>query len=431
MRQRLPRGAKPGFFLRLGVSVVLLFQASVAQVTPDSGGTLSSQPVHLRFHQVIVGQNSSMSVILTNNGPGSVTVSSVTHTNAQFKLRNLKVPFTLRANTGIQFGVIFSPDASTRFEDEFVFTSDAGNSPYSLYTHGNGVPEGSLTTNPNLVQFGNVPVGDKESDYVTLTNTGSSSITISQARVEGAVFSVSGLDLPTTLTSGQRMTFRAIFSPQAEGKSSGYIVLASDAPNPKLRIGLAGAGTQAGRLDVGPKSMDFGDVVVQTGKTQKGALVASGADVTVTSAVITSPEFTLRDLTLPLTIPAGQTVSFSVRFRPRARGQVNGELIFSSNASNAPTVESLTGTGVSTPDHYVSLSWKPSKSPDVVGYNIYRSEQKRGGYSKLNDSLDPFTNYADQTVQGGKTYYYATTAVDSSGNESRRSNKVEAIIPYP
>jgi TolB protein len=38
-------------------------------------------------------------------------------------------------------------------------------------------------------------------------------------------------------------------------------------------------------------------------------------------------------------------------------------------------------------------------------------------------------NYTDSSVQNGTTYYYVTTAVDSSGNESTYSNEASANIP--
>jgi fibronectin type 3 domain-containing protein len=38
-------------------------------------------------------------------------------------------------------------------------------------------------------------------------------------------------------------------------------------------------------------------------------------------------------------------------------------------------------------------------------------------------------NYTDSTVQNSTTYYYVTTAVDASGNESVYSNEASAPIP--
>ncbi len=53
------------------------------------------------------------------------------------------------------------------------------------------------------------------------------------------------------------------------------------------------------------------------------------------------------------------------------------------------------------------------------------------GYAKNNPSLvlAPFVSYTDTTVMTGTTYYYVTTAVDGSGNESVYSNEVSAVIP--
>ena len=76
----------------------------------------------------------------------------------------------------------------------------------------------------------------------------------------------------------------------------------------------------------------------------------------------------------------------------------------------------------------VNLSWNPSTS-QVVGYNVYRSTQSGGPYTMINPVLDPNTAYTDSTVVDGQTYYYATTAVNSQGEESGYSNLSEAVIP--
>jgi len=52
------------------------------------------------------------------------------------------------------------------------------------------------------------------------------------------------------------------------------------------------------------------------------------------------------------------------------------------------------------------------------------------GYAKLNASSPALgLSYTDTTVQNGTTYYYVTTAVDSSGTESSYSPEAQAIIP--
>lgn len=81
--------------------------------------------------------------------------------------------------------------------------------------------------------------------------------------------------------------------------------------------------------------------------------------------------------------------------------------------------------------HSVSLSWTASVSPNITGYNIYRSMTSGGPYTKLNSSLIATTTYLDTAVQAGQTYYYVATAVDASNNESPKSTEVKGTIPIP
>jgi fibronectin type 3 domain-containing protein len=76
----------------------------------------------------------------------------------------------------------------------------------------------------------------------------------------------------------------------------------------------------------------------------------------------------------------------------------------------------------------VALAWNASTST-VSGYNVYRSTVSGTGYAKINSSLVTVLTYTDSTVQSGTTYFYVTTAVDSTGNESVFSNEVSAPIP--
>jgi len=76
----------------------------------------------------------------------------------------------------------------------------------------------------------------------------------------------------------------------------------------------------------------------------------------------------------------------------------------------------------------VTLSWTASTST-VSGYNVYRSTTSGSGYARINSGVVGSVTYSDTTVQNGSTYYYVTTAVDSSGDESSYSNQATAVIP--
>jgi hypothetical protein len=79
-------------------------------------------------------------------------------------------------------------------------------------------------------------------------------------------------------------------------------------------------------------------------------------------------------------------------------------------------------------DHVVDLSWNASTSTDVSGYNIYRGPDGKS-WRKINASLAASTTYDDSTVADSSTYYYAATAVDIYGNESKKSNIANSTIP--
>jgi len=131
-----------------------------------------------------------------------------------------------------------------------------------------------------------------------------------------------------------------------------------------------------------------------------------------------------------MTISAGKSVSLTVKFAPQSSGAASGKLSFVSNASNSPTVQGLTGTGVAASQHHVNLSWTASSS-SVAGYNIYRGTYTGGPYSKIDTSLDARTSLSDSTVLAGQTYYYVVAAVNSQGTESAHSGEAKAVIPSP
>jgi len=199
--------------------------------------------------------------------------------------------------------------------------------------------------------------------------------------------------------------------------------------------GVSSASKQAGNgnstgalLAVAPVSMSFGTVAVGSNATQTGTLMAGSSDITVSSAAWNGQGYAVSGITFPVTVPAGQTVSFTVTFAPQAAGSAPGNVSFDSNAANSPASENWTGSGGQVSSHTVALSWNTSTS-QVAGYNVYRGTVSGGPYSKVNTSLETGTNFTDNQLFSGQTYYYVTTAVDSNGLESQYSNQASAAIP--
>jgi hypothetical protein len=392
-------------------------------------GTLSANPTSLAFGTVQVGKSSSLSETLTNSGGSSLTISAAAASGSGYSLSGLSLPLTLSAGQSTSFTVVFAPTASGATSGNVVITSDGSNSSLSIPLSGTGATQGTLSPNPASLGFGSVQVGNSTSLSETVTNTGGSSVTITQANVTGATFSISGLSLPLSLAANQSVTFTATFTPSSAGAVSGSLAIVSNASNSTLTIALSGTGTSAGQLAVSPTSLSFGNVTVGSSSALSGSLAASGASVTINSASSTNGEFVLSGISLPVTLNAGQSTGFTVTFTPQASGATSASVSFASNAANSPTTQTMTGTGTTPTQHTVDLSWNAVSG--VAGYNVYRGTVSGGPYTMINSSLDGTTTYIDSTVVSGTTYYYVVTSVDSDQAESGYSNQAQAVVPNP
>lgn len=421
-------------FLNVGVPLLLLLLCSVF-----AAGQLAANPTSVSFGNVVVGSSVTQSLILTNTSNWSISISQATVSGAAFSLSGLTLPVTLSSGSRAQVTVVYFPQATGTASGNvsFSLTVLTGNSwkrnssptaTLSVGLSGSGVTPATLSPNPTSDSFGSVQVGSTQSVYQTITNSGSASVSLSQASVTGAGFSISGLTLPTTLSPGQSVSFTASFSPTVTGSVSGSISVLSNASNPNLTIGLSGTGAAQGQLTITPTSANFGTVTVGATSSQTGSISASGSSVTISSGSINSSEFLLSGITFPLTLAAGQSAPVTLTFAPQMSGTASATLSFVSNASSNSTA-SLTGTGGTT-THSVGLTWSDSGS-GVAGYNVYRSGVSGGPYSGINTGLDATTSYTDTAVQAGQTYYYVVTAVGTSGTESAYSSETSATIPSP
>jgi hypothetical protein len=284
-----------------------------------------------------------------------------------------------------------------------------------------------LSCSPANLTYGDVTDGQNKTLAVTLTNPGRTSVKISSIESNSSKFELSKLKLPATLSAGEKLEVSVTFAPTTTGWVGGQVTVVSNAPNGTLTVELGGTGMAAGkpRLTIDPATLNFGNAGVGTTETLTLGLNTSGGNITISSASSSSAQFALSGVAFPLTITAGKETSVNVTFTPQNDGEKSATLTFVSNAENSPTSEPLTGTGTAP---YVTLSWNASNS-EVTGYNVYRGTSESGTYTKINSKLDPDTSYMDSTIVDGKTYYYATTAVNSSGKESGYSNRVKIVVP--
>ncbi len=76
----------------------------------------------------------------------------------------------------------------------------------------------------------------------------------------------------------------------------------------------------------------------------------------------------------------------------------------------------------------VSLSWDANSENDLSGYRVYYGTQSNRNYSDVVDVGNVVT-FRISNLDAGRTYFFAVTAYDFSGNESSFSSEISANIP--
>jgi hypothetical protein len=377
--------------------------------------TITAQPVS---RTVTAGQTASFTVTASGTAPLSYQWQKNGVNIAGATSASYTTPVTTTADSGSTYAVVVSNSVGSVTSSTATLTV-------------NPAPAPAIQVNPTSINFGNDAVGMSLSQALIIKNTGTATLTISQVTSTGTAFSVNGFSVPFSVAVGQQTTITVVFLPTVVGGASGSISIASNASTSPTSVSLSGTGIAATfTLGVTPTNLSFGNVTTGTSSAVQNVTITNtgNSNVTISQITLSGAGYSMTGGSTPVTLSPSQNLTLSVQFSPNVAGIANGNISIVSNASGSPATVSVTGTGIAPVQHSVSLTWNASTST-VAGYNVYRSTVNGGSYTKINSSLVSAPNYTDSTVQNGTTYYYVTTAVDSSGNESAFSNQASAAIP--
>jgi Abnormal spindle-like microcephaly-assoc'd, ASPM-SPD-2-Hydin len=210
----------------------------------------------------------------------------------------------------------------------------------------NGNPSNAAVLSPSTtsLSFGTVSLGHTATQMLTIANVGTVTANLSPA-ITGAGFALVNGTSTISIPAGQSVQVQIDVTPQAAGPVTGTLSVSGDASNAPLTVSLSGMAAVAG-VAVSPASLNFGNVNVGQNSTQNVTLTNTGnASAVVSAATVSGPGFGPSGLTVPATIGAGQSVSFSVEYAPTTAGAASGSIAITSSASATPVAIALTGTG--------------------------------------------------------------------------------------
>ena len=307
---------------------------------------LSIAPSSFNFRNVLDGQTKSQVFTVTNTGTAELTIEQLSVSGSGYTVSGLATPVTIGAGSNTTFSVLFAPTTAGSLAGTVSLVSNAPNSPNVLPLSGAGTAASvTLSASPASLSFTNVNAGSSSSKGITISNTGNSSVTISQVSVSAKDFSISGMTTPFTLAAGQNASLNVAFHPNVSENITGNITLAST-QGANAVIAVSGNGVQPA-LGITPSSANFGTVTAGSPASQTIQLQNTGTGTLAVSQVsVTGTGFSIGRLALPITLTPGQTSNFNVQCNPAAAGVVTGSVSIVSNAPNSPAAIALSGTGV-------------------------------------------------------------------------------------
>ena len=283
-------------------------------------------------------------------------------------------------------------------------------------------PAPAVSLSPASLSFGSQPVGTISSaQTVKLSNTGNATLRIYIIAITGANandFAEQGSTCGSLLPAGRNCTINMTFKPLANGSCEASLSIKDNASGSPQTVSLSGTGTTAAptTASVAPASLAFGDEPGATASSTETVTLSNTGEalLNITSLAMTgsnASDFVAAGDTCGTSLAPSANCTIAVTFMPCVIGPETALLSISDNASGSPQTVNLSGTT----EEWV-LSWSPSPTPGIIGYNVYRGTTAGGPYPKLLNSRPvKGTTYTDQTAQATNRYYYVVTAVAADG----------------
>ena len=363
----LTNGLKNGYIVFNHNAVNSMDSISVSGTGISSA--FSVIPNYLNFGDVNDGLSKRDSVTVTNTGTSILIISSITSSNSLFTVT--PIISTIQPGASRKFYVTFAPYADGPENGFIYFNHNAANVKDSIHVIGRGVSP-KFSVSPLSINFGDVNNGTTKLDSVTVTNLGTADLIISSLTSSNSHFTVT--ELRATITPGSSQKFYIIFTPLTSGMHNGYIRFNFNATNAKDSIYLTGTGIGNPVFpifSISPISLNFGEVVSGTRKTDSVTITNTGTANLVILDIISSNVFYAVTPHIVI-IKAGDSQKFYVTFGPLINGLQNGYIYFYHNAASEKDSISVTGTG-----YGEDLSPKFSASYNKSGFrnSFYRFKE--------------------------------------------------------
>jgi len=232
----------------------------------------TASPSSLNFGDVTVAQTAAQTMVLTNNGQATLTISSIV-ASSPFNASGCVGSFDPGMSCVVT--VSWTPQSTGVRNGTLTINSNAVNYIQSLAVSGRRVRP-VLSYSPTALTFATQNVGTTSTPQsITLSNTGTGTYTLSQIAISGPDFSQTN-NCPASIAPGTSCTINVVFNPTAAGPLSATLAASGSPASIGGSVALSGTGfSPAPVASISPKSLTFASQLVGTTSAAQAVTLAN------------------------------------------------------------------------------------------------------------------------------------------------------------
>ena len=320
----------------VGGQAVLRLPARADVQSPELGSAAV-----VDFGVVEVGGRGENAIVLRNEGRAPLHITDVQASGGYAV--DWTIPVQLVPGEILRLPIAFAADERREYSGSLtIFSNDPFKSEHAIALQGvGGVP--SLRALPELVELGQVQLGQVQQTHLVLENTGQVPLLIDQILTGNARFIVTPRQL--VIPPGRQQTLQFDFRPLQHGALTGELTFITNDPDHR-QVGIPFHGMGLSSLLQAPVERVFGDAVLGDRVVQTIAL-QNFADhpLHILGTQVSNPQF--RVLSAPRRLLPGGQGRIRVQYLPTALGMARGTLVLQTDLAEALAVEiALSGRGM-------------------------------------------------------------------------------------
>jgi hypothetical protein len=331
-------------------AAILAFAVSPAFCGQGAGEpAVNLAPVSLTFSPQILGTTSgAQSVILTNTGNATLTITSVGTSTSFGETNNCGT--SVAAGTSCTISVTFSPTVIGTLAGTLTITDNNNGVTGSTQTvslSGTGINPGASLSAASEALGSQVINTTSAAKTLTLTSNGTTSLSLTSIAIAGTNandFNETN-NCPATLAVAAKCTITLTYTPSVLGAETATLTVADNASSSPQTVALTGTGVVPADLSV--TSLAFGNVGENSPSAGKNVTIYNNEAVALSISSITTgnADFTETN-TCNGSVPAKGHCVITVTFTPSTLTAETGTLSVNDTAPNSPQTAALTGTGI-------------------------------------------------------------------------------------